>query len=490
MELLLGPGVLMPSLGEGPRAFVRIAYGVLLFATLLRLLPDARRFFLGERWGGYGERGWRVELIQNPIVAPIVLSLWMASATLLIVNVWTVPAAAFAVACGHYFFVGMRWRSVARGMGAPGFITFWLGVAVFLLEYTARHAPALGGLALLVLQVDFALVMIAAGIYKFTAGYRQNQGMELGMVNPEWGYWPRFWQRVRPSHPLFRFLNEMAWATEVVAGVLMLVPATRFIGAALILLSFVFIRTQIRLGFLAEMVMTCCVLFFHPGSAGDQFLQALVLPSAIGVEPGPAMLSRGLELALWGYLLLLPLARAGLSYNLHRKRALPVGLQVILDGFSNVVGLILWRVFSADICNFFIQIYQDRSDGTGREPITRWGHGWRFRQVEEAITVTTLFTTLKYYPSNHRLFEERLIRYARTVPHAPNSLLVFEYVSVVKDPEGFTFQPVAEFRVDPATGSVTEVTLDATVPLRSGVSVSPIHEAVRPGTYAPFKPSP
>ncbi len=487
MELLLGPGVLMPSLGEGPRAFVRIGYGVLLLATLVRLLPDARRFFLGERWGGYGERGWRVDLIQNPIVAPIVLSLWMASAALLIVNVWTVPAAAFALACGHYFFVGMRWRSVARGMGAPGFITFWLGVAVFLLEYTARHAPALGGLALLVLQVDFALVMIAAGIYKFTAGYRQNQGMELGMVNPEWGYWPRFWQRVRPSHPLFRFFNEMAWATEVVAGVLMLVPATRFIGAALILLSFVFIRTQIRLGFLAEMVMTCGVLFFHPGSAGDQLLQALAPPSAIGVDPGPVMLNRGLELALWGYLLVLPLARLGLSYNLYWKRALPGAAQSLLDGFANTVGLILWRVFSADICNFFIQIDQQQRDGTGRTPIARWGASRRFRQVEEAITVTTLFTTLKYYPSNRSIFENRLIRYARTVPRDRDCLLVFEYVSVIKESEGFAFRPVAEFVVDPDTRSVTETTLDASLSLRSGVAVSPIHEAVRPGSYVPLK---
>ena len=248
MNELLGPAVWMPAMGDAPRAFLRMAYGVLLLATLLRLLPDARRFFLSERWGGYGERGWCVELIQNPIVAPIVVGLWATSAALLIVNAWTVPAAAVALACGHYFFVGMRWRTLSRGMGAPGFITFWLAAAVFLVEYSARYAPALSGVALLVLQADFGLIMLTAGLYKFSAGYRHDLGMELGLVNPQWGYWPRFWQGVRPGHPVFRFFNEMAWATEVLAGAMMLIPSTRFLGAALIVLSFVFIRTQVRLG--------------------------------------------------------------------------------------------------------------------------------------------------------------------------------------------------------------------------------------------------
>ena len=57
--------------------------------------------------------------------------------------------------------------------------------------------------------------MLSAGLYKLVAGYRTGHGMELGMVNPEWGYWPAFWQRLAADHPLFRFLDEMAWGTEL-----------------------------------------------------------------------------------------------------------------------------------------------------------------------------------------------------------------------------------------------------------------------------------
>ena len=40
----------------------------------------------------------------------------------------------------------------------------------------------------------------------------------------------------------------------------------------LILVSFVFIATQIRLGFLCEMVIVCCLIFAHPGSVVDAWL--------------------------------------------------------------------------------------------------------------------------------------------------------------------------------------------------------------------------
>ena len=43
-------------------------------------------------------------------------------------------------------------------MGAPGFMTYWLAVAVFLLEYSATFAPQLSALSLLVLQIDFAMI--------------------------------------------------------------------------------------------------------------------------------------------------------------------------------------------------------------------------------------------------------------------------------------------------------------------------------------------
>ena len=487
MNVLFGADpFLHPSLGPAVLHVIRTAYGLLLLATLLSVLPHARRYFLSERWGGYGQPGLAVDVLQNPVVLPPLLMVWLAAAVALVIGRSVVLAALVNALLCRYFFIQMRWHGVLRGMGAPGFLAYWLGAAVLLLEYTRRAAPDLQGLALLALQVDFALIMLSAGFYKCSAGYRRNEGMELGMVNPEWGYWPQFWGRMRPDSAVFRVFNQLAWSTEVVAAVLMLSPPTRFAGGLLILLSFIFIATQIRLGFLCAMVIVCCLLFAHPGSLIDLWLSgAFPQPEAVQVASAPPLANAVLGASLWTYVILLPFVRAALSYNLYAKKSLPGPLQRLIDAYANAFGIIVWRVFSADITNFFIRIYEQPSAGA-RRLISRWGETLRFRQVAESIAVTTLFTTLKYYPSNNLLFTERLLRYARTLPCGPGGTLAFQYVNVSKRDDRFDFVPVAEYAVDADRRTVSERILDDSVSMRAAAAASPLHEAARPGSYVPL----
>lgn len=489
---------LHPQSSVNVQALFRIAYGALLVGTLVWALPHWRRFFFSERWGGYAKSARDVDVIQNPVVSPVVACLWLACAALITLGWWSVWAALLNLLLCRYFFVRMRWKGVLRGMGAPGFMTYWLAAAVFLLEYTLRYAPGSRSLALLVLQVDFAFIMLSAGIYKLTAGYARNQGMEGGMVNPEWGYWWRFYIRWSPRNPVFRILNQLAWATEVGAGILMLIPATRFIGGLLILLSFIFIATQIRLGLLCEMVILGCLLFFHPGSYGDQ-LAGLILQGApvsslttAATTSAPYFVNTFLSIFLWAYLILLPLAHAGLFYNFYgRRRLRPAPLQRALEIYTNFFGIIIWRVFSVDIVNFFIRIHRRLrgSDKDERKLLSRYGlsNGLRYSHVGEAITVTSLFTTLKYYPSDNELFRERLLRYAATLPCPSDSVLDFEYVSICKTGDHFDFVTVAEYIVDPTDATIEERIINEAVSVRAAHAVSPLHEGARPGTYAPLK---
>jgi hypothetical protein len=497
VDSIFSPNIFFPPpLTNSTQALIRIAYGVLLLGTLLLALPHWRRFFMSERWGGYAESSRDTDFIQNPVAAPLIAILWLAAAWLITLGRWTVAAALVNLLLCRYFFVRMRWKGVLRGMGAPGFMAYWLAAVIFILEYTRVYAPELRSLALLVAQIDFAFIMLSAGIYKFTAGYARNQGMEGGMVNPQWGYWWWLYQRVRPGHPFFKFMNHMAWSLEVLAGILMLLPPTRFVGSLLMLGSFAFIATQIRLGLLCEMVIVCCFLFFHAGSFGDQLAHLLVPAAAATPGPGGGMLAAvNLLVAgvLWAYLVLLPLAHASLFYNFYAHRALPKFLQRALEIYTNFFGIIIWRVFSADHTNFFVRIYhRPRSPlaGATRTLVSRTGlraGSWRYNHVAESIVVTTLFTTLKYYPSNNELFRERLLRYARTVAIPPDSLLDFEYVTIRKGDHAFDFAAVAEYNVDVEAGTVNERTLDGSFSVRSSLSVSPVHEGVRPGSYVALK---
>lgn len=454
------------------------------------LVPHYRRFFLSERWGGYAQRGWDVEIVHNPYVLPLVIVAWFASAVALILGWWTVWAALLNLLLCRYFFVRMRWRGVLRGFGAPGFMTYWLAAAVFLLEYSNHYAPQLAGLALLVIQVDLALIMLSSGVYKVTAGYPRNYGMELGMVNPEWGYWWRLYKRMSPDHWLFRVLNQLAWSTEVAIAVTGLIPATRQLAAVLLIVSFAFIGTQIRLGMLCPIVVVSALVFVERGTFLDRAIAgAIQLPTAI--EPAmsvPVWCNIALAVWLWSYLALLPLAHAGLFFNFYGRRRLPGLIQVVLEKYTNFYGIIIWRVFSVDHTNFFIRIYRELK-GTGeRQLLTKWdlSGGFRYSNVGEAITVTTLFTTLKYYPSNSAIFADRLLRYARTMPYRPDSVFIFEHVSVAKSPGAYVFTPIAEFRVDTHDNTVEETSLTTTLSPRDAHAVSPIFEGGRPGSYAPL----
>jgi hypothetical protein len=350
----------------------------------------------------------------------------------------------------------------------------------------------------LVAQVDFAFIMLSSGVYKLTAGYASNHGMEGGMVNPQWGYWWWLYQRLSPRHGVFRLLNHMAWSLEVLAGVLMLLPPTRFIGGLLMLGSFVFIATQIRLALLCEMVIVCCVLFFHPGSYGDQLITLIVpasLATAIPAVAMPTALNTLLGALLCAYLILLPLAHTGLFYNFYGRKSLPNFIQRALEGYTNFFGIIIWRVFSADHTNFFVRIYQrPRVPPSDNQPfrtfVSRIGlrdGSLRYNHVAESIVVTTLFTTLKYYPSNNELFRERLLRYARTVEHPAESVLDFDYVTIRKSNDGFEFVTVAIYAVDVGAGTITERVVEEDFSVRATLSGSPVHEGTRPGSYVPLK---
>src|SRR5262245_23667968 len=101
------PDAFFPELGASTEVLIRAAYGVLMAATLVQILPEARRFLVSERWGGYAKSSPDVDAIQNPIAMPVLLAVWMASVVALTVG-WREPWPALVnLALCRYFFIHM-----------------------------------------------------------------------------------------------------------------------------------------------------------------------------------------------------------------------------------------------------------------------------------------------------------------------------------------------------------------------------------------------
>ena len=114
-QLVLSPDGFYPQLSFVTQSFFRTVYGILLLGHLILLLPHARRYFMSERWKGYAQSSWDVDAIQNPVMHPVVMSVWFGCAIAMILGRWTVAAALINVLLCRYFFVNMRWKDLLVG---------------------------------------------------------------------------------------------------------------------------------------------------------------------------------------------------------------------------------------------------------------------------------------------------------------------------------------------------------------------------------------
>jgi hypothetical protein len=485
----------LAQLTPNVEALLRIGYGTLLFLQLALLTaPQAHRFFTTERYGGYVESTPLRDRWMRPPVVRAIAAIWILCALGIASGWFFLPCALINFALARYFYVHTRWHSILRGMGAPGHMSHWLALLIALLAVarTIDSGGLLHAMTVLTFRIDFALIMIAAGIYKITAGYAHGDGFERGLVNPWWGFWAHWLRRVPPNSLLFRVLNNAGWLAEVACGTLFLIIPIAPFAAVFFAASFLGIGILIRLGFLAEMVALCTVLYFYPGSLFADWI-ARTIPASAATPASGALagtIVAILALAMTAYLLALPFAYAGMAVNFYWKRTLPRPLQIALDRWTQFFGLILWRVFTADLINFFVEI-RVREAGAERTymRLRAWDRatGWRYMHVGEFICLASIFTALKYYPDDPSIFESRLIRYARTVPALSGGEIVFEYHAVRKGARSFEYVHVARYVVDPVNARVSAQILEPGFDPHQRAETSPVSAGLRPGSYAPAR---
>lgn len=475
------------------QALLRVSYSLLTLLMLGLSFPNSHRFFSTEKYRGYAESGRIKDILLSPWGRVILLSVWVSASCWLLMGRYTVVAALICLGLSRYFFVSARWTSIARGMGAPGFMLYWLGALVFLLEYSSKFEPTgyLRALVILAFKIDFAVIFLCAGQYKLFSGYPQNNGMERGMVNPWWGYWWKQYRRLPPGHPVFRTLNHLAYLTEIATAVLMMIPRFSELGALTLAATFVFIGCNIRLGFLCETVIACCFLFGAPGGVIDTVAKWFFTspPSSAGIT---ALAPLNLFIAgfLCFYILMLPVTKAGLYYNFYARKRLPQKWQAWQDYWANLMGIIIWRVFTIDNTNFYVQAWFENKKTGERRLYSKIGKldpeaDFRYLHVCEYVCFASVFTTLKYFPSNSNLFVTRLLRYAKSIPVPDEHVLVFEYIDIQKTETEFRDVSSREFLVNPANNEVVEKSLADGKSTTDHLRFSELHQGHRVGSYAP-----
>lgn len=473
------------------QAALRTVYAVFLLLQLAITLPGLKRFFASETYGGFVQGSKVRDRLYHPAVVYAVAVCWILGALGLLFDRCTLTSAVLAFIACRYLLIDIRWSSLSRGFGAVGHMTMWTNFAIVFLELSRIFDGPTGILrntSVFVFRADFAMIMIMAGIYKLTAGYAANDGYQLALANPWWSFWSRFYSTLAPGNFLYRAMNHSAYFVEITAGALMLTPL-REIGAGAIALSFGYLATQLRLAFLPGMVSGTYFLFVPAGGHVDMWLHMLFKAPAVTAAFVNTVPAEAIAILLWCYLAMVVIVRFGVCYNFYGHKRLPGQFQRINDLLANVFIVTIWRVFTANVVNFFIDVYLLNDDGTEThyEHIgwASWREQFRYAHAGEFVALCTTFTTLKYFPDNFELFQERLTRYAKTVRHEPNQRVAFVYTAIDVAENRFIFNPVTRFIADTAAGTITESTLVAGRDPRAAAASSTITYGAHPGSYAP-----
>lgn len=464
--------------------------GLLFFIDLLFYLPYAK-VCLGA--GYWGPRHARAVLVVAPI--------WAAASVGLVLGTYPLIAAFALWLLFRHYYIANRWKNPFRGGGAPGFMSHWVAMYLVFFEL-ARWLDASGGLTSdvrLMANVDLGVILLCSGTYKAISGYLRGEGMEYGLANPFWSYWFGWFKRRRPSHLAFRLQDIWAPVAQIATGGCLLLgasttflPQLRPVGALLCVLSFAYLLPTVRLGRLAVLMMIPALWFLPELGVALPEPLARALPAVAA----PDAVLWTLAAATIAFIAVLPFVKVMQYLNLFAKLELPRPFQRALTWFANRVPIIMWRVFTPDVTNFFIRIYRiDRDTGEptplvhedttyAYRDLRHWRRSMRFLHVTESIALTTVFTTLKYFRSQRALFEDRLRAYAATLGEG-GALLEFEYVAILKAEQAFEFLPVTRFTVDLVTGELTETRLVPDFEYDAPAKYSHIKETAGFGTYAP-----
>jgi len=438
-----------------------------------------RIFFGSEVNGGYRD-DYNFRIFNFSFIQQAVTFVWVALHLMILTTWFWKEALVIIVFLNHHHFIRERWKSLLRGMGAPGFMLYWMSASILLLSLGENVGEDAQTAIESLIVLDFALIMITAGIYKLKAGYRRGFGIEFGLVTRQWCYLHNVFRYLRPKSIVFRVLNELSWFLEIVGGLLMLTSSTRALGVAIIALSFAFLIPLIRLGVLCITVISCCLIVGSIDVNLSQVVQS-VLENQLPTQEFVAIL------IVFMYIVGMISTRIIQMRNVFWHKSLPRSMQTFSEIFGNLFGITLWRVFTPDVTSFTVEMRlrndncADFSAPQDTELYSMWGKG-RFSLVAEAIALTSLFTLRRYFPNARNLFELRLLRHAKSVARPDSGGVTYRYLEVVKRDADFCLVETARFDVTITSGQIVE-TVTPGSNIESPIGPSPVRPGFRLGSY-------
>lgn len=309
----------------------------------------------------------------------------------------------------YYITIFKRHTGNLRGLGAPGNFLFMLNLSNLAFALGSIYGKQTVVFIANLIIIELGFIFIVSGVYKLNSGYLQNRGIEVGLYNPMWNYFAKLWMRFKRNSVMHRSFNLIGIWGEIIAGILMVSVKWNFVGAGIILFMFLGIGFLVRLGTIVPsllvLVFSNKISIYYTSTKPDNDNPFNILSSFV------------MLILLFNFV-----AYLFMNYNFYSRKSFRIrSIQLLIDKYIKFSGIVLWRVFTADITSIYVEI--SNKHGT----LTKWKGRTlkRWNCVLESISLVSVITTLKYTFGKEE-FLSRLENYLKTlVNNEPITIIIY-----------------------------------------------------------------
>lgn len=422
--------------------YFRIICGIWFLIDLLFYTPSFFRYF--------GSQYQPNSFIKNTLISKLIIFLWLLSTLNLIFPGNAIFGSLILSILFRYFYIYSRSSNLFRGGGAVGMYPTFIINTIFLIElgYIFNFSEIYFSFVILIMFIHLGITIFDAGLYKCLNGYFQGHGIEYALNNHLWSYWAIFFNKYKIPNALWIIPNIIISSFQVIIGILLINPFTTILGIKFLSMGFIFLGFFLKLGTLPFLVGSYQILSPDFILSNNYSIDSYIDYSTyFFFKLNIFNYYKNFEIFLIYIFLFLLLIyfiiQICIYVNFYFKYKFNYFSQNLIDILSLYSPILIWRVFSADVVNLVVNVYEVNNNEKIRintpfffnKNANNFFAKFRFFHVAESCVLSSIFNSVKYNENNLEFAKEKLIRYSKTLDDqtiSPNNAILYEVIILNK----------------------------------------------------------
>lgn len=296
-------------------------------------------------------------------------------------------------------FIRDRFKSISRGLGAPGYFSFFTILSISILEF-ANSIEFFNNTFYLniytvfisIVYAEFGFTFLSAGLFKLIDSKENSLSFAMGMMNPMWSKIHSQFQIIRKFEVPINYLGPI---NQLIGGGLILsgVFALQTIGLIIIVLTFLFITPLCKLAWLCPSI-SILSLYLLSNLATFNLINLYIFYLFI--------MLRGI---LFAQLFIEYFSNNSLQLHFFSR---------VINKYRKLMGVIIWKVFTYDIVKYVAPApgyssYSDKGNFSNDPAFDIINFNSYHSNVYHAIAISSFLSSQKYI--DNISFNQRLNQY-------------------------------------------------------------------------------